>query len=84
MILIIEFHQPNVVLTRGRIRAKVLIVDDSETLRVQLRRQLEEGGFTVVEGHDSVDGLVSRSSEAWSSSTSKTFAVPVAERIRRI
>jgi two-component system, chemotaxis family, chemotaxis protein CheY len=37
--------------------AKILIVDDSETLRTQLRSQLEESGYTVIEGHDGVDGL---------------------------
>lgn len=36
---------------------KILIVDDSETLRVQLKKDLEAGGFTVVEGFDGVNGL---------------------------
>ena len=36
---------------------KVLIVDDSETLRVQLRKDLEAGGFTVIEAFDGVHGL---------------------------
>lgn len=37
--------------------AKILIVDDSETLRIQLREALEAGGHTVIEGVDGVDGL---------------------------
>lgn len=37
--------------------AKILIVDDSETLRIQLREALEEGGHSVVEGVDGADGL---------------------------
>lgn len=37
--------------------AKVLIVDDSETLRVQLRKDLEGAGHQVIEGSDGVDGL---------------------------
>jgi two-component system chemotaxis response regulator CheY len=37
--------------------AKILIVDDSETLRVQLREALEEAGHVVVEGVDGADGL---------------------------
>ncbi len=37
--------------------AKILIVDDSETLRIQLREALEEAGHEVVEGVDGSDGL---------------------------
>ncbi|RZA24773.1 MAG: response regulator [Proteobacteria bacterium] len=37
--------------------AKILIVDDSETLRIQLREALEEAGHSVVEGVDGADGL---------------------------
>lgn len=37
--------------------AKILIVDDSETLRIQLREALEDAGHTVVEGVDGADGL---------------------------
>ena len=34
--------------------AKILIVDDSETLRSQLKKSLEDAGHTVVEGYDGV------------------------------
>lgn len=37
--------------------ANILIVDDSETLRIQLRAALEEAGHKVVEGVDGADGL---------------------------
>ena len=37
--------------------AKILIVDDSETLRIQLREALEAAGHEVVEGLDGIDGL---------------------------
>lgn len=37
--------------------AKILIVDDSETLRVQLKNLLSSKGHTVVEGEDGVRGL---------------------------
>ncbi|MBC7660056.1 MAG: response regulator [Chitinophagaceae bacterium] len=37
--------------------AKILIVDDSETLRIQLREALEDAGHTVIEGVDGADGL---------------------------
>ncbi|MBC7530778.1 MAG: response regulator [Oligoflexus sp.] len=37
--------------------AKILIVDDSETLRIQLREALEAAGHVVVEGVDGADGL---------------------------
>ena len=37
--------------------AKILIVDDSETLRVQLKKLLENNGHTVVEGQDGLLGL---------------------------
>lgn len=36
---------------------KILIVDDSETVRTQLRRDLEAKGYQVVEGDDGVNGL---------------------------
>jgi two-component system chemotaxis response regulator CheY len=36
---------------------KIMIVDDSETLRVQLRQDLETAGYQVVEGVDGVNGL---------------------------
>lgn len=36
---------------------KILIVDDSETMRTQLKRDLETKGFKVVEGSDGVHGL---------------------------
>ncbi|MGE0525704.1 MAG: response regulator [Bdellovibrionales bacterium] len=34
-----------------------MIIDDSETLRAQLRRCLEDSGYLVVEGIDGLDGL---------------------------
>ncbi len=37
--------------------AKVLIVDDSESLRVQLRKCLQAKGHVVCEGHDGKHGL---------------------------
>ncbi len=37
--------------------AKILIVDDSETLRIQLREALEDAGHIVLEGIDGADGL---------------------------
>lgn len=37
--------------------AKVLVVDDSETFRSQVRNILESGGFSVVEATDGKDGL---------------------------
>jgi two-component system, chemotaxis family, chemotaxis protein CheY len=36
---------------------KILIVDDSETMRAQLKRDLEAKGFQVVEGTDGINGL---------------------------
>ena len=38
--------------------AKILIVDDSDTLRIQLRGILEESGHTVLEGEHGLDGLM--------------------------
>ncbi len=37
--------------------AKILIVDDSEMFRIELRAALEGGGHTIIEGKDGVDGL---------------------------
>ena len=37
--------------------AKILIVDDSDTLRMQLRDVLESEGHTIIEGVHGVDGL---------------------------
>lgn len=37
--------------------AKILIVDDSETSRTQLRNDLTKNGHTVVDGIDGADGL---------------------------
>ncbi len=37
--------------------AKILIADDSETLRLELKEVLEKGGHLVVEAHDGADGL---------------------------
>lgn len=37
--------------------SKILIVDDSETLRTQLRGLLESKSYEVVEGFDGVNGL---------------------------
>lgn len=37
--------------------AKILIVDDSESLRIQLKKLLMAGGHSVVEGHDGKHGL---------------------------
>lgn len=36
---------------------KILVVDDSETLRGQVRLDLEAVGHTVIEAHDGVHGL---------------------------
>jgi two-component system chemotaxis response regulator CheY len=36
---------------------KILIVDDSEIIRNQLKQTLTDGGYEVVEGVDGVDGL---------------------------
>lgn len=38
--------------------AKILIVDDSDTLRIQLRTLLQECGHTVLEGEHGLDGLM--------------------------
>ena len=37
--------------------AKILIVDDSDILRIELRETLEAGGHSVIEGVNGVDGL---------------------------
>lgn len=37
--------------------AKILIVDDSESLRIQLKKALQAKGHTVCEGHDGKHGL---------------------------
>ena len=37
--------------------AKILIVDDSETVRSQLRKDLTESGFQVVEAANGLEGL---------------------------
>jgi two-component system chemotaxis response regulator CheY len=37
--------------------AKILIADDSETLRLELKEVLENGGHVVVEAQDGADGL---------------------------
>ncbi|MCX6128891.1 MAG: response regulator [Proteobacteria bacterium] len=37
--------------------AKILIADDSETLRLELKEVLEHGAHTVVEAADGVEGL---------------------------
>ncbi|MBF0440560.1 MAG: response regulator [Oligoflexales bacterium] len=36
---------------------KILIVDDSDTLRIQLRKALEGAGYEVIEGKDGNEGL---------------------------
>ena len=36
---------------------KVLVVDDSETIRQQVGRALEQAGFSVVEAGDGIEGL---------------------------
>ena len=43
--------------------AKILIVDDSETLRDQLREVIEKAGHNVVEGHHGKHGLEVAESE---------------------
>jgi two-component system, chemotaxis family, chemotaxis protein CheY len=37
--------------------AKILIVDDSDVLRMELREALESGGYEVVEGVNGLDGI---------------------------
>ena len=37
--------------------AKILIVDDSETLRLELKQSLEGAGHHIVEGSDGLEGL---------------------------
>lgn len=36
---------------------KILVVDDSETIRIQVTRALQEAGFEVAEAADGVQGL---------------------------
>ena len=36
----------------------VLVVDDSPTIRLQVRTALEEAGFRVIEAEDGVEGLI--------------------------
>lgn len=36
---------------------KILIVDDSEAMRTQLRKELEAEKYTVIEAYDGIDGL---------------------------
>jgi len=36
---------------------KILVVDDSDAVRVQVKSALESAGFTVVEGVDGLDGV---------------------------
>lgn len=36
---------------------KIIIVDDSITLRLQLKSRLEEEGYQVIEAEDGIDGL---------------------------
>jgi two-component system chemotaxis response regulator CheY len=38
--------------------AKILVVDDSQTVRLKLRKDLAEAGHEVVEGKDGADGLL--------------------------
>lgn len=37
--------------------AKILVVDDSETLRSQIRKDLETAGHAVVEAYDGLNGI---------------------------
>jgi two-component system chemotaxis response regulator CheY len=37
--------------------SKILVVDDAETQRFQLKKDLEAAGYEVVEAHDGLDGL---------------------------
>jgi two-component system, chemotaxis family, chemotaxis protein CheY len=41
----------------GKGKMKIMIVDDSETLRAQLRRDLESKQYQVIEGVDGMNGL---------------------------
>ena len=36
---------------------KVLVVDDSETIRLEVRRALDQAGFSVLEARDGAEGL---------------------------
>lgn len=42
----------------GPVSKKILIVDDSRTIRQQVSFTLSKGGFTVVEAEDGQDGIV--------------------------
>ena len=37
--------------------SKILLVDDSSTIRTQLRQVLEKEGYVIIEGEDGLDGL---------------------------
>ena len=43
----------------GNVMKKILLVDDSVTLRMSLKEPLEKEGFEVIEAEDGVDGLKS-------------------------
>ena len=36
---------------------KILVIDDSDTIRMQVRNALESGGYHIVEAVDGLDGL---------------------------
>jgi two-component system chemotaxis response regulator CheY len=37
--------------------AKIMVVDDSETVRIEVKKAIESGGHSVVEAFDGVNGL---------------------------
>lgn len=43
--------------SRSRTTTKIMLIDDSPTLRLQLGRALSEAGFVVIEAVDGLDGL---------------------------